>query len=91
MGQAVRYRRQEDLLRQRRIIAVELRDIGDKIIILIAVVREQRDVPFNQLALAHVLDVHSHPAFVHRVAKHIAVQRIGRRDLLLLHQRVDVA
>ncbi|MNY51668.1 hypothetical protein D3C86_1872790 [compost metagenome] len=33
--------------------------------------------------------MHSHPAFVDGIAEHIAIQRVRRRDLLLLHERVD--
>ncbi|MNC29991.1 hypothetical protein D3C75_782600 [compost metagenome] len=44
----------------------------------------------DHFALAHVQNLHAHPALVHGIAEYIAVFRIRSINLLLLHQGIDV-
>ncbi|MNJ38043.1 hypothetical protein D3C77_328810 [compost metagenome] len=47
-------------------------------------------MPFDHFALAHIQNLHTHPAFINRIPEYVAILGIGHRYFLLLHQRVDV-
>ncbi|MNI81461.1 hypothetical protein D3C73_1380770 [compost metagenome] len=44
----------------------------------------------NHFSLPHIENLYAHPALVHSIAEHIAVLRVCRVDVLLLHQSLDV-
>ncbi|MNJ49088.1 hypothetical protein D3C77_443040 [compost metagenome] len=45
---------------------------------------------FDHLPLAHIQDLHAHPALIHRITEHVAVFGVGHRNFLLLHERIDI-
>ncbi|MMZ62314.1 hypothetical protein D1872_245190 [compost metagenome] len=44
----------------------------------------------DHFPLAHIKNLNAHPAFVHRISEYVAVLGVGRGDLLLFHQGVDI-
>ena len=59
-----------------RFLLVKLTHIGQEILVRIIVVREEIDIPLDQLALTDKEDLHAHPALVHIIAKDIPVLQI---------------
>ena len=70
-------------------LLVKLPHIGQKILVRIIVVRKKVDVALDQLTLTDKEDLHTHPAFVHVVAKDIPVLQILGHDPLFGPQGPD--
>ena len=62
---------------------IELSYIGQKVLVRIVVVREEIDIPLNELALTDKENLNTHPALIHIVAKNIAILKIFGHDPLL--------
>ena len=72
-----------------RFLLVKLPHIGQEILVRIIVVREEIDIPLDQLALTNKEDLYTHPALVHVVTKDIPVLQILRHDPLFGPQGPD--